>query len=273
MAFGGENADSYYDEGLTASLRGDLKRAVECFEAAIRLDDAMAAAYHQLGKCHLRLGRGESAVGLLRQAVAKRPNQIQARLDLGLALLEVDRVADARNQFKQAMALDPANGKTQLALARADFQEGNWTGAMAQAQTALAGGGTGFAVYFMLGRAAKLAGNPVLAENSLDKADVLIEEYLKLNPDRPEGHFLRGEVAFVKEHFPAALEYYRAAEDHAANVGAYVAYGETFTLADVLAKQGLCLQRLDRPERVREIGRRIGEIDPGHKLGKALREA
>ncbi len=44
MAFGGDDAESYYDEGLTASMRGDLVRAVQNFEKTIHLYNTMAAA-------------------------------------------------------------------------------------------------------------------------------------------------------------------------------------------------------------------------------------
>ena len=38
MAFGGENAESYYDEGLTALMKGDVAHAEEYFTRAIQMD-------------------------------------------------------------------------------------------------------------------------------------------------------------------------------------------------------------------------------------------
>ena len=61
MPFGGESAESYYDEGITASMRGDLQRAAECFETAVRKDSTMASAYQQLGRVYSRLGRHREA--------------------------------------------------------------------------------------------------------------------------------------------------------------------------------------------------------------------
>lgn len=271
-AFGGDNAESYYDEGLTASVKGDLERAAQFFERAIRLDSTMATAYHQLGKCYARMGKHKQAVKLLSQVVQKRPKLIAARLDLGHALNGRGQFDAARSQFHAVLQAEPANIKALLGLADADFLEGNWTGALSYAQTAQASGGANFSVLFMLGKAAKLAGQPELSVRSLQKADKLLEKYLEANPDKPEGYFLRGEVAFVSEKYPDALQHYRDAEDRAQDGRAYLAYGESFSLADILAKQGLCLQRLGKQDRAREIGDRIAEIDPNHKLGKALRE-
>ena len=109
--------------------------------------------------------------------------------------------------------------------------------------------------------------------NWLQKADKLLEKYIETNADTPEGHFLRGEVAFVGESFQTAAGHYTDAEDVAEPGSTYLAYGESFSLEDILAKQGLCLQRLGRAERARKLGERIGELNPRHRLGKSLREA
>lgn len=273
MAFGGENAESYYDEGLTAGMRGDLAQAMQNFEKCIRLDATMVAAYHQLAKCYMRLGRDGDAVQLLRQVLIKRPENTAARVDLGFALIGAGRIEEARKQLDQVLALEPGNSRAHLAKAQACFEEGEWAGAMAEVQNAIANGGSNFAALYLLGRAARLAGNLLMAENMLKKADAVLEKSLEASPDKPEGHYLRGEVAFVQEKYPAAMQHYRAAQDRAVPGKSYSAYGEHFTLLDVLAKQGLCLQRLGQVVEAREIGERIGKMDPEHRLGKALRES
>ena len=272
-AFGGENAESYYDEGLTAAMRGDLKVAAECFEKAIRLDSTMATAYQQLGKCYSRLGHYERAVKLLRQVVNKRPELVAARLDIGTALNGLGQYFDAREQFNAALMMESDNSKAMPGLAQSDFSEGKWESALKFAESAQFSGGSNFAVAYMLGRAAKLAGKAEISVQSLARADKLLEKYLEANPDKPEGHYLRGEVAFVKDSFQNALQYYRDAEDRIQEGRMYLAYGESFGLEDVLAKQGLCFQRLGKNYRAMEMGDRIAEINPDHKLGKSLREA
>ncbi len=274
MAFGGDTAESYYDEGLTASMKGDVSAAVQYFQKAIHMDNSMSSAYHQLGKCYARMGNYDGAAELIAQVVKKRPKQIPPRLDLGHVLLQMGKYPDARHQFDQIMALQPGNQKAQLGLARVDFEQGNWDGAMAQTQAAIAlGSGANFAALFLLGRAAKLAGDPVLARSSLEKAAKLIEKSIEMSPDAPEGYFLKGEVAFVQEEYAAALDGFRRAEDFVHAERLYAAYGENFSLADILAKEGLCLQRMGQNDRARDLGERIGKLDPNHKLGEALRNA
>jgi tetratricopeptide (TPR) repeat protein len=272
MVFSGENAESYYDEGLTASMKGDLGRAVECFEKAVQLDSSMVAAYHQLAKCYVRCGQNKRAANLLQQVVDRKPDQIPPRLDLGYALLSLGSFQDARKQFGYLIARAPDNARAHLGLAKVCFQEGDWTGAVMHAQTALERSGPNFAVLFVLGRAAKLASNAALAEESLDQSDKLLEKSIELQPDQPEGYYLRGEVAMVRDQLPTALEHFRAAEDRAKRNQLYTAFGESFTYVDVLAKQGVCYQRLGNTDRAREIGERILQLQPDHPLAAALKD-
>lgn len=271
MAFGGENAESYYDEGLTASMKGDLEFAVQCFTRAIEMDKTFVVAYHQLGKCYLRLGNPRKAVDILRQVVVRRPHMIPARLDLGNALMQLGRPQDARKEFMEIVAQNPDNGRAHLGLAQASFLEGKWKEAVALAQIARAKGGSNFGVLYLLGRAAKLAGNHMLAEEALKEADALIEKTVELSPDNPEGYYLRGEVCFAQERFSAALDHFRNAEDRADPQKSYSAFGENFTRVDVMVKRALCLQRLGNIEDARALGQKVVELAPGHKLGQALK--
>ncbi len=269
--FGGEDAESYYDEGLTASVKGDVALAVHCFEKAIELNDSFPAAYQQLAKCCLRMGQTDRAVTILRQVVAAEPGLIPAKLDLGHALLSLGHANEARRQFLEILEAQADNARADLGLATVCFLEGNWHGAVALAQNARAQGGDNFATMFLLGRAAKLARNADLAAQVLKEADALLEKSVELNPDQPEGYFLRGEVAFVQEQFATALEHYRAADDRAENGKVYTTFGEQFGRVDIMAKRGLSLQRLGKIEQARQVGQRIVQSDPNHKIGQALK--
>jgi len=275
MAFGGENAESYYDDGLTASKKGELQKAIECFERAIRLDSSYAVAYHQLGKCYMRLGQSQRAVDILTQVIRKRPNLGPARLDLGIALLAAGNTRTARKEFEQLYSLDPSNTRALLGLAQCSFNEGDWTTALIQARNALSGGGSNFSALYLAGRAAKLAGDEVTAQECLTSAERVLQKSIEIQPDQPESHFLRGEVCFVRNELASALEHYRAADDRTDGKTpdkVYTAFGENFTQLDIWAKLGLCYQRLGKLERACEMGKRILARDANHKLGQALSE-
>lgn len=275
MAFGGEDAESYYDEGLTAFKKGDIRRAIECFERAIRLDNSYAVAYHQLGKCYLRLGDPHRAVEILLQVIRKRPNMAPARLDLGYALLAAGKTAPARREFEQLYGLDPSNSRALLGLAQCSFNEGDWASALVQARNAIATGGANFSALYLLARAARLTGDEATAKESFDAAEGVLKKSIEMQPDQPEPHFLRGELSFAQNQIATALEHYRAADDRTDSTSPgkiYTAFGETFSQVDIWAKLGLCYQRLGKLDRAGEMGKRILARDPEHKLGKALAE-
>lgn len=263
-AFGGENAESYYDEGLTAAVKGDLRRAVEFFEKAIRLDNKLATAYHQLGKCYSRLGQHKRAIAFLSQVVDKRPDLISAQIDLGHALNGIGQFPAARRQFEAALGVEPGNAKAMLGLAENEALQGHWPEALQLAQSAQLVGGNTYPILYRIGEAATQSGNAELAVKTLQKADKLLEKYLETNPDKPEGHYLRGKVAAVSANYPAALQYFREAENRTDPSRSYLAYGESFALTDILAWQAACLEALGRANNTQDLHARIAELDPNH---------
>ncbi len=270
MAFGGESAESYYDEGLTASMRGDVDQAIVFFKKAAQLDTSFLAAFHQLARCYARIGKAEHAVELLRRVLALNPKLAPPRVDLGFALLELGHAAEARMHFQEVLAIKENEPRAHLGLAHCSYDECQWDAAAELARAAVNLGGASFAALFLLGRAARLAGFLDESAEALIRADALLEKSLESNPEAPESYYLRGEVCFVKEDYGKALEFYRAAEDRMEPSRRYTAYGENFTRVDVLTKRGLCLQHLGRIENAREVGQQILSFDPDHRLGAAL---
>ena len=78
MPFGGENAESYYDEGLTSAMKGDMDAALEHFSKALKMDPSLSAAEYQIGRCQLRLGQAQKAVQTLTSVLTKMPRMTAA---------------------------------------------------------------------------------------------------------------------------------------------------------------------------------------------------
>ncbi len=270
MAFGGENAESYYDEGLTALVRGEVEGAVKAFQRATQLDNGFIAAHHQLGKCYARLGQIEEAIELLEWVVRQKPGVIQSRLDLGNALLQGGFAERAREQFTTVLHQDPQNGRAHLGMAQVHFQNQDWPRSVAAAQAARAYAGPNFATLFLLGRAAKQAGNLVLATNSLKEADAIIKQSSEFDPESPEFHYLRGQICFAEDDLAKAIDHYRAAEDRIQRDRFYAVFGQTFTYLDILAQRGICLQRVGNLTAAKEIGEKIVAACPEHAIGRSL---
>ena len=270
MFFGGETAESYYDEGLTSFMKGEIEQAIKHFERALQLDSSLNNAHHQLGKCYTRMGQPQEAIKHLQQALRNNPNLVPARVDLGYALLDMQAPEQARDVFFDVAALKPDNARAQLGLADCAYQAGQWDAAISLAQTALNFGGANFAAYYLLGRAAAFEKRIDISAQALNRADALMEKSIETNPDQPEAYFLRGEVHYAQEAYMKAIEFYHAAEERAVAGKRYNAFGERFNLLDIKAKRGLALQQFGEKEAAREVGAEILKSDPGHPLGRML---
>ena len=272
MAFGGENAESYYDEGLTASMKGELTQAISFFEQAIRMDSSMSAAYHQLGRCYFRMGKIKKSVAFFQQVVQAKPKLIPPQVDLGYAFLKLDEVNRARDCFDAVLQRKPMHARAQLGLAMCAYAESNWDAAVELALSAVAQSGANFAAFYLLGRAANLAGRLQVSVEYLQRAEALMSKAIETSPEQPEAYFLRGEVFFAQQNFAKAVENYAAAIEKAQRDQYYVSFGEHFSYIDILAKKGLALQRLGENAEAVAMGQEILKLAPEHTIGKMLAE-
>lgn len=270
MLFGGETAESYYDEGLTASMKGDLEQALKLFEQAIRLDNSMAAAYHQMGKCYLRLGDAPKAIQLIGQVAAKRPNQIPPQLDLASAFLAQGELKKAQDIFTHIVEAKPTNPRGYLGLAQCAFEQGRWDETIIYTNNAINTGGASFAAFFLLGRAALSAGNEAVMAEAFHRAEAILEKAVESSPDAPEAYYFRGELKFVQEDFKHALEQFREAEERIQKGKHYAAFGAQFNHLDVLAKQAICQRQLANKSESLALTQRILEENPDHPVARKL---
>jgi len=270
MVFGGETADSYYDEGVTATMRGDIAGAVRHFERAMQLDPYHVASCHQLGKCKVRLGELQEAVECFLRVIKARPNPIPPRIDLGFALLEGGNVPRAEVVFNEVLAVKPENSKALLGLAGCAYEKGEWDQAYILVSQVIAAGGTSFSALYLQGRAARLANFHDVAAAAFEAADALLESLIEGKPELPEGYYLRGELYFAQKNVAAALEGFQAAENRMAPDAHYYSYGEHFDLTAVLAKRAMCLYRLDRLADARALGQEILKRDPDNRIAAML---
>lgn len=270
MVFGGETAESYYDEGVTASMRGDVAIAVQHFEKALQLDPYYVACHHQLGRCKVRLGKLREAVDCFYRVIKARPNLIPPRLDLAFALLEGGNAKRAADTFDEVAMVKPDNAKAMQGLGACAFAQGEWGRACALATQAVNLGGASFSALYLQARAARLAGQPDVAMPAFDQADALLERSIESNPESPEPYYLRGELNFARLNFAAALDAYQAAENRMSDGVHYYSYGEHFELVNLLEKRGMCLLRLERVAEAREIGMEILQRKPDSRVAALL---
>ena len=84
-----------------------LARAVEHYQAALRIEPDHYWCHFQLGRCYLSLGKGSEAVEALGTCVALQPRLPWGYSARGLALGLIQRYADGEKDLDRALTLEP----------------------------------------------------------------------------------------------------------------------------------------------------------------------
>ncbi len=63
----------WFEEGRVAEVKGDYKRAIECYEHAIKLKPDFGKAWYYKAKAHLQLGEKQKAIECAKKALEFKP--------------------------------------------------------------------------------------------------------------------------------------------------------------------------------------------------------
>ncbi|WP_276090917.1 tetratricopeptide repeat protein [Pedobacter sp. JY14-1] len=96
-------------EGEVLFKAGDLKGALEKFEATVKLTDQLYMAWEHLMRTQLLLGMYQEAIKSGDEALSLYPSQAALYFHQAVALLNAGRIDDALQQIQTAMGLDEDN--------------------------------------------------------------------------------------------------------------------------------------------------------------------
>ena len=270
MLFGGETAQSYYEEGITAAMKGDLPLAVSRFKRALELDTQLHHAQHQIGKCFLRMGQPKEALEHLQIAAKRLPELALPKIEVGYAFLLLHKVEEARTNFSDALMGKSDDPRAVMGLARCAAEEEQWGTVAGLTQHALDLGYSHFDTHLLKARAEDKCGTPEAAQRHYNQAVKLIDQSIDANPDQPTGYYLRGMAYFYQDNYSAAITDFDEALAKADQNSHYSAYNEHFTVLDILCMKGRCQEHFGHGGKARETGKRILELAPDNELGKRL---
>jgi tetratricopeptide (TPR) repeat protein len=114
-----EYANALFDRGVAQANLGDFPAAITNFEAARAAGRDDASVAWNLAWVYYLQGRFDDAVQTNRRTVELDPGLLEARFDLGLAMLAAGQIEAARNEYTQGVAL----ATEQVAKAEAANQE------------------------------------------------------------------------------------------------------------------------------------------------------
>lgn len=99
-------AESYLSEGLQQAWDGQLDKAIEAFDAAIRIAPDLSAAYLNRGLIHDQQGNGEAAIADLNLAVRFSPQAARAYYNRSMLLRKYGELKRAQADEQRAIKLD-----------------------------------------------------------------------------------------------------------------------------------------------------------------------
>jgi predicted O-linked N-acetylglucosamine transferase (SPINDLY family) len=244
LAEDANNLEARYFLGLSHALHGEVDTAVAEWQRvlAVRPDDFSTRA--NLGAALLQLERPAEAIAHLSAALAIDATHAQLHANLGRALAKTGRHAEAAQTLAGALALAPRDIDVILARAAALEHSGPQGAAIDSLNEAMRLQPEAFELHYALGVYLHRGGHPRLALARYDQALSLAPRSAPILRDK-------GRVLEVLQQLPDALECFRAALDQdAADPG---------TLAGALS----CSVRLCAWDLASDYERRLRAVSTG----------
>ncbi len=100
-------ANAYTNIGIAYYSKGDMAKARENYEQALKLNPAFVYAHNELGKLYMSTGRYGEAVTEFQQAVQGYPTYDEAYYNLALAYMKLNDTVNACEAFRKVADISP----------------------------------------------------------------------------------------------------------------------------------------------------------------------
>ena len=127
----------HFKLGMIHAHRGEIGRAIERFQEALRLNPAYARGHAAMGFALMFQGQMAAATQHFREAVRLDPREAEAHSGLGLALDRQGDLAGAAEHFALAIAANPRDAVSQVNLGLVRLRQGRRAEAIAHLREAL----------------------------------------------------------------------------------------------------------------------------------------
>lgn len=239
--FGDSAADpiKLFERGQSAHARGDLEKALEFYEQALKVKPEFPEAEFQRGNALATLGKLSEAEGAFRRAIAQKKNWSLPRSALGALLMRSQRDADAEQSFRSALNIEANDGVALRMLSEIRLRAGDKKEALDLAKRATAIADPPSSAWVVLAVAEKANGDTVAAKATLDR--ILGDE-----PANVAALLERADLLTDEKNFDSAITDLRAA--------AKVKPGEK----TIMTRLAYVLQQAGRNEEATEVAKNAG---------------
>jgi tetratricopeptide (TPR) repeat protein len=198
-------ADEAFAKGVLLHQDGDVIGAIDAYEQALKLQPWRLDARSNLGAALVKLGRFDEAVAEYRKALETDPGQEAIRFNLALALYKSGQLDEAAAEFQQVLDRDPGQQSALLLLADCQLQLGNDARVVELLSPREGDLGSDRLFSYLLGTA-------LIRQNDTRRGQAVIDRLFS-GGETAEGHLLLGIQQMRKDDSRAAVpELQRAAE-------------------------------------------------------------
>src|SRR5690349_21191388 len=239
--FGDSAADpiKLFERGQSAHSRGQLEKAIDFYEQALKVKPDFPEAEFQRGNALASLGRLKEGEAALRIAISQKKNWSLPHSALGALLLRTQRDAEAEQSFRAALKIDANDGVALRMLSEIRLRAGDKQEALDLAKRATAIPDAPASALVVLAVAERANGNTAAAKAALDR--VIGDE-----PANVAALLERADLFTDEKNFAPALADIRAA--------AKVKPGEK----SIMSRLAYVLQQAGRNEEAAEVAKSAG---------------
>jgi protein O-GlcNAc transferase len=173
------------NQGAALYRQGKLAEAERCYGEVLQRQPDHFDALHLLGVIAIQSRRTEMGVELIKRAIRLNPKVAEAHNNLGNALMDLKRPAEALASYDRAVALKPD-------FAAAHNNRGNALMDLQRHEEAIASCNNAIALNPDYANAYNSRGNALMDLKCPEKAIASYDEAIVLKPDFAEAHFNRG---------------------------------------------------------------------------------
>jgi tetratricopeptide (TPR) repeat protein len=194
-----------FERGQNAHAHGDLARALEFYEQAIKLRPEFPEAEFQRGSALVSLARLTEAESAFRRSIELRKDWALPYASLGALLVRKHRDKEAESPLRQALKLEPQNSMALRTLAELRFRAGDAKEAAEIAKRATNDSDAPASAWILLALAERALGDKAGAKTSLDHA-------LQSEPENIAALVERADARAAEADYGHAIEDLKTAE-------------------------------------------------------------
>jgi Tfp pilus assembly protein PilF len=183
-----KDAVENYKKGVQSARAGNSKKAVEQLTAALAVHPKFVPALSELGDQYRALKEWDKLVDSMQELLKLKPDDSHAHLNLGIALYNQKKLADAEAELRESIKSNSADPIAHYYLGLTLVNKRSYTEAESELELTIKNGGDNLAL------AHKYLGGLYLSSKKNQQAADELDKYLKLEPKAADAERIKDTI-------------------------------------------------------------------------------